>query len=86
MSDCAHYSAFASRLILAQLTGDEHATEVIITEVGNCPHCWEIVAELLAELAALYMEDSFGLDKAIRYTEGDIACNLDMLARRWGES
>jgi hypothetical protein len=44
--------AWTQRLLLAQLTGDAVATELVIDEVGDCPHCWRLVAAYAVGLAA----------------------------------
>lgn len=77
-----HYSALAYRLILAELNSDEHAADTIAAEIGDCPHCWRIIAEDLAETAAVNAVLLDGPDEAIASTEKSIIHALDWLARR----
>jgi hypothetical protein len=73
----AHYEALTHRLILAQLTGDEHGYDTAADEVGDCPHCWRIVAGRLAERAATHIEGTYGRDMALSEIEACIATALD---------
>ncbi|MGO9350833.1 MAG: hypothetical protein ACLP3C_08405 [Mycobacterium sp.] len=73
----------AERLILANLNDDDeeaiskHAEDTIAAEVGDCPHCWRIIAEYLASAAATYLSGHLGLDEAISHVEQNVADALD---------
>lgn len=69
----------AWRLILAHLHDDQHAHQLIHTELGDCPGCWRDVALAATEFAALsiYGEAGGSTTRASAYIEGQIACALD---------
>jgi hypothetical protein len=84
MSGYVHFDALASRLILSCLTDDMLARDVIGAEIGDCPHCWRVIAEHLAELITENLLSEFETDEAIAQTQANIAHDLDWLVR-WGE-
>jgi hypothetical protein len=46
-----HWS-WAQRLLLAELTRDTDGARLVADEIGNCPHCWRLVARYAVRLAA----------------------------------
>ena len=44
--------AWARRLLLARITNDADATKLVDDEIGDCPHCWRLVACYAVRLAA----------------------------------
>lgn len=45
---------WAHRLTLAHYTRDADMTEFLNNEIGDCPHCWRLVAHYAALLATLH--------------------------------
>jgi hypothetical protein len=71
--------AWAQRLLLARLTHDDDAEELIVAEIGGCPHCWRIVADGLTGLAVNSWRQLAGDEVAIELMQNGIAWALDKL-------
>lgn len=68
----------ANRMVLALLNGDDDAFLLAGEEVDQCPRCWQLIADVLAGMAAGYIEAELGQDDAAAMIENDIAELLDM--------
>lgn len=61
------------RLILAWLSEDDSAIDVVAEQVDDSVDCWRAIAVRSAFMAALYMCGARGHDNAIAETERQIA-------------
>ena len=48
------------RLVLARLCLDRLAENVLIHELGDCPHCWQQLADQLADIAVDQLHGAHG--------------------------
>jgi len=72
--------AWAQRLLLATIADDPHAAAIVAAELGDCPHCWQLVACYATRLAAngwFHVTDN---DAVIELLQGGIQYALDRLA------
>lgn len=73
---------FADRLVLAYLTGDDDATDLIAAEVGECADCWRVIAEALAGKAGRHMCVAWGgVGAATTIAADSIAEQLDAIGQ-----
>jgi hypothetical protein len=73
-----HWS-WAQRLLLAEITRDSDAAELVAAEIGDCPGCWRLVATYTTRLAAngwFHVGDN---DAVIELILGGIGYALDRL-------
>jgi hypothetical protein len=71
----------AWRLILARLHYDKRRRPNRQRRSGECPKCWQGIADELAGVMATEMVSAYGWDKAVSYTEGVIAVSLDAIEK-----
>ena len=83
-----HQPGRAWRWVLAKLTFDTHAEQIVVGELGGCGRCWAALADELAEELAYATVGEFGCPSmhphtrlvtggAVDYAVRRIACALD---------
>lgn len=78
--------SWAQRLLLAEITGDTDAAELVADEIGDCVGCWRIVAGHATRLAAngwFHVSDE---DALIDLLCNGISYTLDRLDQESGDT